>query len=374
MHKITFFPVGNADSCMVDLKCGKKMLFDYANFNANNIKDEPRTNLGEALRENLDIAGNKHFDIVAFTHADDDHVHGASEFFYLEHAERYRDDDRIKIKELWVPAAMILEENLKNDARVIRAEARYRLKEGKGIKVFSRPERLKKWLEAQGIDVKDRSHLIINAGKTVPGFSKSINEAEFFVHSPFAAESDGKKIERNEASLIFQVKFYCDNKETKFLLIGDTTYDILEEIVGITRNKMNEDRLEWDIYDVPHHCSYLALSSEKGNEKTEPVEGVKWILEKGNKYGCIISSSYPISDNDDDVNPPHRQAVNCYKEYAEKIGGQFKITMEHSSKKKPKPLMIEIDKDGSKIKLSPTLSGPYSHIITQKPPRAGKFR
>jgi hypothetical protein len=374
MHKITFFPVGNADSCMVDLKCGKKMLFDFANFNDDNDDDEPRINLGEALRENLESTGNKHFDVVAFTHADDDHVHGASEFFYLEHAEKYRDDERIKIKDLWVPAAMILEENLKNDAIVIRAEARYRLKEGKGIKVFSRPERLKKWLEDQGIDVKDRSHLIINAGNTVTGFSKSINEVEFFVHSPFAAESDGKKIERNEASLIFQVKFYSDDKETKFLLIGDTTYDILEEIVGITRNKMNEDRLEWDIYDVPHHCSYLALNIEKGKKKTEPVEDVKWMLEKGNKYGCIISSSNPIPDNDDDDNPPHRQAANCYKEYAEKIGGQFKVTMEHSSKKKPKPLMIGIDKDGATIKLSANISVAASPIITQKPPRAGKFR
>lgn len=29
MHKVTFFPVGNADSCMVDLRCGEKLLFDF---------------------------------------------------------------------------------------------------------------------------------------------------------------------------------------------------------------------------------------------------------------------------------------------------------------------------------------------------------
>ena len=36
--------------------------------------------------------------------------------------------ERIKIKELWVPAAAILEENLKDDARLVRAEARHRVR------------------------------------------------------------------------------------------------------------------------------------------------------------------------------------------------------------------------------------------------------
>lgn len=374
MHKITFFPVGNADCCMVDLNCGKKWLFDFANFNPESDKDDPRINLGEALRNDLESAGKKDFDVVAFTHADDDHVHGASEFFYLEHAQKYQDDDRIKIKELWVPAAMILEEGLKNDARILRAEARYRLKEGKGIRVFSRPGRLKKWLEDLDIDIEDRKHLIIGAGKNIPGFSKSQNEVEIFVHSPFSVESDGKKIERNEASLIFHVTFHSDDHETKFLQIGDTTYDILEEIVGITKIKGNESRLEWDIYNVPHHCSYLALSSEKGEKITEPVESVKWLLEKGNKYGSIISSSNPIPENDDNNDPPHRQAAMCYKKYAEKISGQYKVTMEHPSERKPNPLVIKISKDGAEIKLASIISGTSSLITTQKTPRVGTFK
>ena len=30
MHKLNFFPLGNADCCRIDLQNGKKLLFDYA--------------------------------------------------------------------------------------------------------------------------------------------------------------------------------------------------------------------------------------------------------------------------------------------------------------------------------------------------------
>jgi hypothetical protein len=55
-------------------------------------------------------------------------------FFYLEHASKYQDADRIKIRELWVPAAAIIEDGCKDEDRIIRAEARHRLRSGKGIR------------------------------------------------------------------------------------------------------------------------------------------------------------------------------------------------------------------------------------------------
>jgi glyoxylase-like metal-dependent hydrolase (beta-lactamase superfamily II) len=370
MNKITFYPIGNADCCMVDLDCGKKLLFDFANYNVE--EDSPKINLGEALKKNLEGEKRKDFDVVAFTHADEDHVYGASGFFYLEHAQKYQDDDRVKIKELWIPAAMLIEENPIEDARVIREEARYRLKEGKGVRIFSRPERLEKWFKSEGISSKDRLHLITHAGEIVPEFSKYKEGIEFFVHSPFSIESDGEKIDRNEASLILHATFN-NQKETKFLLIGDTDSDILEKIVEITKSKKNNHRLEWDIYDIPHHCSYLTLSNDKGEDITKPVEGVRWLLENGKKYGMFISSSKVIPGNDDDKEPPHRQAAKCYQEYAEKIKGEFKVTMEHPSTKNPEPLVIEIDDSGAKIKrVSLTNAGYF--FTSQRSPRAGYMK
>lgn len=370
MHKLTFYSLGNADCCKIDLSNGKKLLFDYANCRDNEDEDDLRIDLAKALQEDLETANRDYFNVVAFTHADDDHIHGSSDFFYLEHAKKYQSDDRIKINELWVPAAMIIEEGSEDEARILRAEARYRLKKGTGIRVFSRPERLKEWLEKEGLPVKERESLIIDAGRLVPGFDdKLIEGVEFFVHSPFAAQVGDKVEDRNESALIFHATFDCNGQETKFMIIGDSTHEVLTDIVNITKYHEREDRLKWDIYDIPHHCSYLALSSEKGEDKTEPVPEVKWLLEQGLEKGKLVSCSKPIPDNDEDSQPPHRQAANYYKEVAGKILGEFKVTMEHPKKSKPKPLEIAINEEGAKI-LKPLIGGSAA-VVSRPAPRAG---
>lgn len=368
MHKITFFPVGNGDSCMIDLHNGTKMLFDYANLTTG-TKDDLRIDLGKALQEELKQDRRDYFDVVGFTHADDDHVCGASDFFYLEHAAKYQSNTRIKINELWVPAAMILEENLDGDARIIRQEARHRLIQGKGIRVFSRPDRLKRWLESNGLTLEKRKHLITDAGQLVPGFQKMSHGVEFFVHSPFAEHIGNTLIDRNECSLILHATFLISGIETKFLLIGDSTHEVLTDIVNITKFHHNETRLKWDIFDIPHHCSYLALNDEKGKNKTVPVEEVKWLLEQGARRGILVSSSNSIPSNDENTQPPHRQAANCYKEYANIINGEFRATMEFPSKTSPEKMVITIDGAGATLKKA--IASGINVITSQPSPRAG---
>lgn len=81
MHKLTFFPSGNADTCLVDLAAGEKLLFDYANMRDPNDRYDRRINLATALRDDLEQADRDSFDVVAFTHADDDHIRGMVELF-----------------------------------------------------------------------------------------------------------------------------------------------------------------------------------------------------------------------------------------------------------------------------------------------------
>ncbi|MDA8226692.1 MAG: hypothetical protein M0T74_03135 [Desulfitobacterium hafniense] len=369
MHKIIFYPLGNADTCRIDLSNGKKVLFDYANVKDKNDRYDLRIDLEKALKDDLTEAKKDCFDVVGFTHAHDDHIKGFSEFFHLEHAEKYQGDGRIKISELWVPAAIIMEEGPEDEARILRSEARHRLREGKGIRVFSRPDRLKQWLESHDIKFEDRKSLITDAGQIVPGFSRDNDGVEFFVHSPFAAHVDDRLEDKNESSLVMHATFDIDGQETKFLIIGDSTSDVLSDIVNITRFHKREERLKWDIYDIPHHCSYLALNTEKGTDKTEPVPEVKWLLEQGCNKGILVASSKPIPTNDEDKQPPHRQAANYYKDVASSISGTFKVTMEHPDKNKPKPLEITIDKWGATLKLI-TYTGGAAAVITQAP-RAG---
>lgn len=372
MHKITFYPIGNADCCKIDLDAGKKLLFDFAHYAKAEDDKDPRIDLASKIREDLEAAGRKDFDVVAFSHGDDDHIHGFSDFFYLEHAQKYQSNDRIKINELWVPAAMIVDGDLQDEAKILRAEARHRLKKGEGIRVFSRPQRLKDWLESQGLSLDERKHLITDAGQLVPGFEKGNEGIEFFVHSPFAANVNDDTVDRNESSLIFQAVFHYKGNDTKFILIGDTTYDILTEIVNITKAHNNESRLEWDVFDIPHHCSYLALNSEKGENKTEPVSEVKWLLENGNNRGILVSCSKPIPNNDKDDQPPHRQAANYYKDVAKSINGQFIVTMEHPKESSPTPLIIIIDESGATLEKK--IGGASAAIISRPAPRAGVCR
>lgn len=146
MHKVTIFPLGNADCIRIDLDNGKKILFDYANTRNLDDKFDLRCDLPKELREDLDEAEKDYFDVVAFTHLDEDHYKGASEFFWFQHAKKYQDDVRIKISTLWVPAAIITEDNIDiEEARIIQREARHRFKKGADIRVFSRPERLRAW-------------------------------------------------------------------------------------------------------------------------------------------------------------------------------------------------------------------------------------
>ena len=368
MHKLTFYPLGNADCCLIDLDDGQKILFDYADTRDSNNDDDLRIDLPTKLREDLDAAEKDSYDVVAFTHADEDHIKGFSEFFYLEHAEKYQDEDRVKIDTLWVPAAVILEKSPSTeDHRILRAEARHRLKEGEGIRVFSKPDSLKKWIEDQDLELEDREHLITSAGETVPGYEKSSKGVEFFVHAPFS-ESAEDEIERNEAALVVQATFEYEEKDTKLILGADVDYESWEEIVRITKSKDQRKRLEWDVFKISHHCSYTSLSDEKGEEKTTPVSNVKWLFEQGLDKAKLVSTSDPIPGEETDQ-PPHRQAANYYKEVAANVDGEFKVTMEHPKKSAPEPLIITIDESKATVKKRSVSAA--SIITGQRAPRAG---
>lgn len=344
MHTVTMFPLGNADCCRIDLVGGQKILFDYANTRNADDPNDKRIDLEHELGIDLKAAKRDFYDVVAFTHLDTDHFCKATEFFELRHAAKYQGTGRIKIQEMWVPAAAICEErsDLAEEGRVIQAEARYRLKQGEGIRVFSRPKKLEAWLHAQGLTLQSRAHLITDAGQLVPGFSLSEQGVEFFVHSPFASrQDDGSLADRNSCSLVFQAVFEVLGQHTKVILAADSTHDVWTEIVGITKFHNRHERLEWDVFKLPHHCSYLSLGPDKGKEKTQPVESVRWLMEEQDQPGAtLVSTSDPIPRGDTDQ-PPHRQAAKYYRDNPQ--GGTLVVTMEHPKQSEPEPLVITID-------------------------------
>ncbi|MNH15036.1 hypothetical protein D3C79_746420 [compost metagenome] len=307
--------------------------------------------------------------MVAFTHLDKDHCNRAKEVFWLEHAAKYQNDDRIKIKTLWVPAHAVLEEGVKGQARTLRAEARHRFINGEGVRVFSRPAELDDFLRDRDIEPAKRRNLISDAGTLCPEFNRDHDGVEFFVHSPFGKRDEENVVRvRNNDALFMQATFEVLGNQTKLILSADVTHEVIDDIVEVTRYHGRESRLEWDINNIPHHCSYTALSDEKGAEKTEPTETSKWLYEEaGQPGGLLVSTSKAIPSNDEDVQPPHRQAAAYYKNVARKLNGEWVVSMEHPSKAKPEPLVIEIKNTGYKI-----CKKAQNIVIATAAPRAGE--
>ena len=373
--KVHFFPLGNADTLRVDLADGRKLLVDYADTRNPDDNNDRRCDLPEELRRDLRRARRNFYDAVCITHLDTDHCKGFGDFFWLEHAKMYQDDSRIRIRELWVPAAAVLEQNLEGDARLVRSEARHRLKAGKGVLIFSRPDRLKLWMEKNDIDYESRKHLIVDAGTLVPGYTKEgAARAEFFVHCPFGWRLDDKTvIDRNEASIVMQVTFRENGRDSYLLLGSDIDHETISEIVQVTKRHDNEDRLLWDLMKLFHHCSYLALGPERGVDETKAVPDVRWLFEtQGRAGGRIVSPSWQIpakgSKEDEDVQPPHRQAANHHHRVAKQLNGQFVVTMEEPSSERPRPFGYEFTALGvALIVVAPMVST----VAAASTPRAG---
>lgn len=375
MAKITFYPVGKGDAAYLEFDDGRNMVLDYCHRRIAEDPNDPRIDLAKELRGTLAAARRNDVDVLAFSHLDDDHCAGAKDFFWLDYAQKYQGADRTKAKELWVPDCAIIEPEPTDESRPWREEAKFRLKRGTGIKVFSRPERVKDWLESQGLTIESRRNCFVDAGTLVPGFSVAGAErAEIFVHSPFAARIDADTVvDRNGSSIVLQLRYLIGGAETRVLLTGDIRHEDWEEIVRITELKQRGSRLQWDIIRPPHHCSYTGIGPEKGKDITVPTKRVDRVYRTyGVTGGLIVASTNPIplpgSEADDDVQPPHRQAANYYRAVAKEKDGEFKVTMEEPSTRNPKPMIIEIDANGWTRQLPAVGVGA---ILTSRPPRAG---
>ncbi len=381
-HQVIFYPVANGDTTQIVLAGGRRVLFDFCHREKSEDDDTPEIDLKARLKSDLKDADRDYFDVVAFTHADKDHIQGSTEFFELQHAARYQGDGRIKIQELWVPAAMLLEE-ADNDHQseeyvLLRQEARHRLLEGKDILVFSKPQSLMDWLEpklkARGEALTARDHLFIDAGTIVPGFTLADDSVEFFCHSPFIKHCDDGDIIRNSAALVFNVRFDADGERYDYLEVGDAEHGDLEDIVSTTKYHGNDNRLAWNLFNIPHHCSYLSLSDEKGKDETEPTDLVKELLLMGKADAYIVSCSKQIPDmkeSYEQTQPPHIQARKAYERYLEEVGGRkFLVTMEEPNAFKPEPITFNIERGGVTWTRVAALGA--SSIITSRPPRAGQ--
>lgn len=378
MGTVTFYGVGNGDSSQIKLNNGRWVLMDYRHQIQGEDSETPIIDLSKRLRDELDEAKRNHFDVVAFTHGDDDHICGSTDFFYLDHSKKYQGGTRAKISTLWVPAAMILDKGLDSteceECGIWRDEARHRLKNNSGIRVFSRPKELEAVLRGMGLTLASRQHLITDAGTCAPDFTIDGDGVEFFCHSPFIKHCEGGDVLRNEAGLVFNVRFEVSGQRIQYFAIGDADYSVLEDIVNISEYHGNEDRLDWHLYKAPHHCSYKALNPERGKTETEPTAGVASLLKHGQTNSYVVASCNPIDtgkEAEEQSLPPHIQAKRCYTTYLGLVRGRrVLVTMEEPSRSAPVPIVFEITSLGLQLKAKSRTGAQI--LAATVPPRAGR--
>lgn len=357
MARITFYPLGNADSSLTEFNDDRLMLIDYYQ-RTEEGDDDKRIDLEKELRKTLKKKKRDYFDIVAFSHRDNDHVGGAEKFFKMENPQ-IKDSGDVEIRQMWVPAFFILEKGLDGSAEIIQKEARYRLKKAVNIRVMGHSEKLTKWIDRECDSPSDSKALVKPAGK----FAEDSPEVKIFVHSPFSAETDSKEDNPNDASMVLHVTF----KEggTKVMFGADLKAEIWDKLIEITERKGRDEYMEWDIFKVSHHCSYLSLNTDgnEGSTKTEPLPNIDRMFKKGDSNSYLISSSLPRDDKNE---PPHIQAANYY----DSLNGDFLVTMEEPNESSPKPIEFEINDRGHR-KLIGTASAAITGIVSKSSGKQG---
>ena len=339
-NHVEVFPVGSAESVWITTPhTSKLIILDYAHTKTD-AEDDKRIDLRQKLLDRVGEGGS--VDFVSFSHADKDHLQGASDVFYLEHAQKYQNSERVKIELMCVPARMITESrnDLSTDARVVQSEARHRLREGKGIVVISEPDGLNQWLEDQGIEPGDREDCIATAGTLLSNFSLEDDGAEIFVHSPFSyQDDDGNRYDRNAASSVFQVAIDDGGGQTaKVLFMADVDCGTTADIVRATEKHGNTERLEHDIMIVSHHGSRHSLKPEGSDDVDPDVD--RLFRQYGRSGATYVTSSRSMSDKKSSADklPPHEDAIAYYGGIAEGHEGEAIITMEYPSEAEPNPV------------------------------------
>lgn len=352
MSKIKFYPVNNGDTVLI--KVDNTTIQIDANIRNNDDCYDVMEDLLDEL--STDVEGKYHLDLFMLTHPDEDHCRGIDTNYYLGDPDKYsdadKDDDLVIINELMV-TPMLFSDATSTPAKALKKEAN---------------RRRKLWDENSPDKNKAGNRLVIigydgdkkyeNVPSYIPGDTikkvngKTMTLIEFFVHSPFKdslvegrAESD-----KNVTSIVMQVRFKKSSSDTKpsalYLFGGDADHYIWEEIQNQSSAHNNGEKLDFDIFLAPHHCSWTYFNDVpyKKGETDEPVESSKKLIKDHKVSGAVIIASSKQINNDDD-NPPHYPAK---KEYVKLIGSSDKFVSlaEEPDSKNSKPVVYVVTSNG----------------------------
>lgn len=319
-----------------------------------------------------DVLGHPFVDLFISTHPHDDHCTGFSGNFYHGDVADYDEDknkDEIIIEELWITPR-----GLKNDlsapAEDIRREAKRRQKLYNDDTYFEGTKG--NYLRIIGYD-KDKefdNRYCYVPGKLVTSVhDSSLSWLEIFIHAPFKEdiETSKKEDDKNATSIVVQFGFKieeCPGYKCKVLMGGDAEHEIWQHILD---NNTDEEKLKWNIFLAPHHCSWSFFNESDNKKEIKPSS--ENILDKqiGSK-AHIVASSNEIKN--DDNNPPCYEAKQEYVKRLKLGSSHFLNTATHSKVGSiSQPIVFKISENGKTLRENATVAGTSS--ISNPAPRAG---
>ena len=376
-HIIKYYPVGNADCTLIKLDNGKtiivdcQILADLTDSNGKQVMFDVKADLLKELHK--DAAGRPYVDLFISTHPHDDHCKGFAGNFYhgdVVYYDKNKNKDEIIIEELWITPRG-LNNDLSAPAEDIRKEAKRRRKLYDDDENFNGSKG--NYLRIIGYD-KDKefdSRYCYVPGKLVTTVhGASLSWLDIFIHAPFKedVETSKKYDDKNATSVVVQFGFKIDGYtgyKSRVLMGGDAEYEIWQHILD---NNTDEEKLKWNIFLAPHHCSWSFFNESDNKKEIKP--SAEAILKKqiGNS-AHIIASSNEIKNNDN--NPPCYEAKQQYIKKLNSGSSHFLNTATHSKVGNiPQPIVFKINENGKTLREISTVAGASS--ISNPAPRAGR--
>jgi len=366
--RITFYGVDNGQAVLVTLDDKTHVMFDIRQKTDDADEDDKTVDVQERLLKTLPtLEGSKrhHVSVFCLSHSHLDHCQGVDRVFRLPVISDQEDsDDLIQIDELWVTAA-IFGDDVEGPAKLIKKEAKRRLalyadpaKSGKAeqpgnmLVVFGHNEKVADLAKMPRFRRPGAGEIF----KKICGTDRS--DWETFVHCPFRYITEGKAEDRNDASLIIQATMKEGEAKALLLLGGDAGCAIWRTVYNTSKQNRNIDRLDWDIFFVPHHGSckfFTEKEHEEGRDEARdhPAKTSMGILDRGRPMGWLVCSSRPVREkNYEDEDPPHTEATGHYKKKAKDLGDEsrFVCLMQYPTESEPDPLVLRLTSNGLQAK------------------------
>ena len=376
-NRIKYYPVGNGDTSLIQTST-VNIITDC---NIREVKDGIFDVKKDLLNELNKKDGKPHTDLFVLSHHDNDHCLNFGKHFHTGKISSYDDnDEKIIIDELWVNEYILGDDNISDDtdAGIIRKEVRRRRN------LYRTNESLKDERGNRLVLVGyDDNNQFTDVPQYIPGDvvtqinGTDLEKFEFFIHGPFKSDviECNAINDRNMSSIVYQTRFYKSYNNTfvcRVLHGGDADHYRWAKIKEKSEENDNEEALQWDIFQTPHHCSWTFFNDtpykddKKGIDNTEPKQTSIDILNYKLTGAKVVATSKEIVNNSD--NPPHYPART---EYINIVGeSNFKNTQKFYEDFK-KPIVFEIDDHGVTLIKATTVA--ISSGLS-KPSRAGSTR